>query len=106
MSKIQVADFYYGAVLSMLFNNHITPALVEGDEKRQVYNLTTNTGESRLFIKYRADKQDTKSKGYNSWTFNLSDRDKAEVQTYLDEGYNLVLALVCGYQGFPIVSLP
>ena len=38
MSKIKVADFYYGAVLSMLFNNHINPALVEGDDDRQGFN--------------------------------------------------------------------
>jgi hypothetical protein len=29
MSKIKVADFYYGAVLSMLFSHGIKPALIE-----------------------------------------------------------------------------
>ena len=34
MSKIKVADFYYGAVLSMLFSHGIKPALIEnGDLK-------------------------------------------------------------------------
>lgn len=50
MSKIKVADFYYGAVLSMLFNSHINPALVEGDDDRQVYDLTTDTRACRLFM--------------------------------------------------------
>lgn len=35
MSKTKVEDFFYGAVLSMLFNNHINPALVEGDDDRR-----------------------------------------------------------------------
>ena len=39
MSKIKVADFYYGAVLSMLFNSKVNPALVESDENRQIYDL-------------------------------------------------------------------
>lgn len=99
MSKIKVADFYYGAVLSMLFNNHINPALVEGDDDRQVYDLTTDTGECRLFIKYRADKQDTKTLDYNSWLFTFTDSDKSEIQSYIESGYNLLLALVCGVEG-------
>ena len=53
MSKIKVSDFYYGAVLSMLFNRHISPALVESDDDRQVYDLTTNKDNYRLYIKYR-----------------------------------------------------
>ncbi len=99
MSKIKVADFYYGAVLSMLFNSHINPAMVESDDNRQVYDLTTDTGECRLFIKYRADKQDIKTPDYNSWLFTLTDRDKQEIIEYLANGYNLVIALVCGIKG-------
>lgn len=99
MSKIKVADFYYGAVLSMLFNNHINPALVEGDENRQVYDLTTDARDCRLFIKYRANKQDTKTQDYYSWLFTITESDKNEILDYLDRGYNLLLALVCGVEG-------
>lgn len=100
MAKINVADFYYGAVLSMLFNHHINPALVEGGEGRQVYDITANSGEYRLFIKYRADKSDTRTSDYYSWTFTLTDKDKTEIQHYIDGGYNLMLVLVCGVEGF------
>lgn len=105
MSKIKVADFYYGAVLSMLFNNHITPALVEADDSRQVYDLTTNTKECRLFIKYRAYKQNTKKQDYNSWVFSLTDDDKKEIQYYIDNGYNLCLHLFVVWQDFQRVRL-
>jgi hypothetical protein len=98
MSKIKVADFYYGAVLSMLFNSHINPALVEGDDDRQVYDFTTNTGEFRLFIKYRAEKQNTKTDDYSSWVFTLTESDKKEILGYIDSR-NLVVALVCGVLG-------
>ncbi|MDI3476620.1 MAG: hypothetical protein PWQ59_145 [Thermoanaerobacterium sp.] len=51
MSKLKVADFYYGAVLSMLFTRGIVPALVECNNDRQVYDFTTDNADFRLFIK-------------------------------------------------------
>lgn len=102
MAKIKVADFYYGAALSVLFNNSnkkISAALIESDDKRQLYCLTTDSNECHLFIKYRSDKIDTKTEDYNSWLFSLTDRDKKEIRNIMDKGYNLVLALVCGVSG-------
>jgi hypothetical protein len=96
MTKLKVADFYYGAVLSMLFNQGIMkPALIEGNDDRQVYDFTTNPGnEYRLFMKYRAEQQDKKSPDYNSWSFNITG-DHQELKNYIEKGYNVVLALVC-----------
>jgi hypothetical protein len=96
MSKIKVSDFYYGAVLSMLLSNGVKPVLLESDENRQVYDLATNNEECRLFMKYRRDKQDTKTQDYSSWTFVLTDSDKEEITGYIQEGFNLIVALVCG----------
>ena len=95
MSKIKVADFYYGAVLSMLFSHGIKPALVENSTDRQVYDIVTNNSEFRLFVKYRAKKTDTKKEGYSSWVFTITE-DRAELQSYLDMDKNLIVALVCG----------
>ena len=103
MSKIKVADFYYGAALSMLFNNStskITAGLIESDDNRQLYNLTTDKNESRLFIKYRSAKINTKTEDYSSWLFGLTDKDKNEIKALIAEGHNLVMALVCGVAGF------
>ncbi|NLC68580.1 MAG: hypothetical protein GX754_07335, partial [Clostridiaceae bacterium] len=102
MSKTKVADFYYGAALSMLFNNStrkISIALIESDENRQLYYLMTDNNECRLFIKYRSTRIETKKENYNSWLFTMTERDKNEIQTIIDEGHNLVLALVCGVSG-------
>lgn len=96
MSKIKVADFYYGAVLSMLFSNKITPALIESGIDRQIYDFTTNNMDFRLFIKYRTDKKIVKAQDYNSWYFNLTDKDIQEINRFINEGEKLVLALVCG----------
>jgi hypothetical protein len=50
MSKIKVGDFYYGAVLSMLFSHNIKPALIENGSDRQVYDFTTNKTKFTLFV--------------------------------------------------------
>ena len=42
-----------------------------------------------------ANKQGTKKPDYSSWLFAIAD-DKSELQKYIDEGKNLLLALVCG----------
>lgn len=95
MSKLKVADFYYGAILSLLFNNKVTPALVESGEDRQVYDFTTNHIDFRLFVKYRAERTSLKSEEYYSWTFTLLN-DYKEITGYINDGYNVLLALVCG----------
>lgn len=103
MSEIILTDFYYGAALSVLFNNSvrkISAALIESDDTRQLYCLTTDNNECRLFIKYRTMRNETKTEDYNSWVFNLTERDKNEIQSLIEEGHNLVLALVCGVAGF------
>ncbi|MGB4700972.1 MAG: hypothetical protein WBI01_00505 [Syntrophomonadaceae bacterium] len=48
--KFKEADFYYGAVLSLLFNNGIDPALVESSNSRQIYDFTTDNVDFRLFF--------------------------------------------------------
>ncbi|MGB3926452.1 MAG: hypothetical protein WBI88_06780 [Caldicoprobacterales bacterium] len=96
MSRIKVSDFYYGAVLSMLMSNGVRPVLIESDSNRRVYDLTTDNEDCRLFMKYRADKQDTKTQDYNSWSFIFTDRDKEEISGYIENGYNLIVALICG----------
>lgn len=95
MSKLKTADFYYGAVLSTLFNNHINPALIESGDDRQVYDFTTNKGDFRMFVKYRAENKKTRRVDYMSWDFNLVN-DIDEIRRYISEGKNLVLFLVCG----------
>ncbi len=48
--------------------NRLNPVLVEADDKRQVYDLTTDTDEFRVFIKYRADVSYKNKQDYNNWS--------------------------------------
>jgi hypothetical protein len=106
MSQIKVTDYYYGAALSALFNysvrkgdRKISAAIIESNANRQLYRLTTDNNECQLFIKYCIAKTGKKKEDYNSWYFNLTKREKNEIQDIINEGHNLVLALVCGVAG-------
>ena len=83
----------------MLFNKHLNPALVESDKNRQIYDLTTNSGDCRLYIKYRADKQQTKTKDYNSWQFVFTSSEINELENYLHGKLTISMILVCGVDG-------
>ncbi len=96
MAKFTEADFYYGSVLSLLLNNHITPALVEGDNDRQVYDITTNKIERRIYMKYRKNKEVRKTVDYNSWNFTLTDTEIKELSNYIENKCKLTLVLICG----------
>lgn len=90
MSKFKVADFYYGAVLSILFNRGIAPALVESNNDRQVYDFATDNGDFRLFIKYRALGRKGKNPDYRSWQFILTDDDLNKIYEYMEENQTFI----------------
>ncbi len=95
MSKLNSEDFYYGAVLSKLLNKHFRPALVEGDDDSQVYDLYADKFDTRLYIKYRKKIQKGKKKDYSSWQFNFTEKELRSIENYFQNCKNLSLALVC-----------
>lgn len=99
MSKLKEADFYYGAVLSTLFNNGICPMLIEGGNDRQVYEFTTDEKDFRLFVKYRSAGRPGAKEGYMSWQFVFSTKDLDELEHYVADAKHLSLGLVCGANG-------
>lgn len=96
MSKLKEADFYYGAVLSTLFNNGICPMLIEGGKDRQVYEFSTDYKDFRLFVKYRSSGREGAKDGYMSWQFVLSEQDIKELKKYIADSRHLAVGLVCG----------
>jgi len=94
MAKLRTADFYYGCVLSMLFNNGVIPTLVENSQERRIYNFLTDNGDVILFIKYRSNCNQTKKRGYKSWTFTLTNDDVKKIEAYMDNLKDKTLRLV------------
>lgn len=95
MVKLKIADFYYGAVISFLLNNHITPSLIESGKDRRIYNFTTNSMDFRLVVKYRAEKTEVKNDEYSSWTFQLL-KEYEYMNQALDDRTIALFCLVCG----------
>lgn len=96
MAQLKEADFFYGAVLSTLLNNKITPMIIEGGNDRQVYDFTTDSKNFRLFVKYRSNPTETKAADYYSWQFVFTPKDIAELTAYLKMDKEISLGLVCG----------
>ena len=95
MAEIKMCDYYYGAVLSNLFNHNVAPALIENGDKRRVFSFTTNNTEFTLFVKYSSKAvTNNVNNGFRSWKFVLTD-DYQKISEYLSNNSNVLLALVC-----------
>lgn len=95
LPNLNTADFYYGALLSALVTRHITPAIIESSDARQIYCLTTNDREFYMFVKYRSTPT-TNNETFTSWSFTFSDSDISELQKLLNSDKDLSLGLICG----------
>lgn len=94
MASLKEADFFYGAALSALFNKGFSPSIVEGGVDRQIYDVMTDEGQYRLYIKYRSFHREGKD-GYKSWQFNFNN-DYYPIERFIEDGYKLFVILVCG----------
>lgn len=93
MGKMSQADFFFGAALSVLFNNKMIPALVENGTERRIYNVMTNEGNYRIFMKYRT-KPSTDNNDLSSWQFMFNDVEIDDFRNNLKE--SILLILICG----------
>ena len=93
MGKMSQADFFFGAALSVLFNNNMVPALVENGSDRRIYDVTTNDGDFRLYMKYRT-KPSTDNDLLTSWQFMFNKEEIEELKNKCKEGIRLIL--ICG----------
>ncbi|MET3211787.1 UNVERIFIED_CONTAM: hypothetical protein ABIC26_004755 [Paenibacillus sp. PvR008] len=93
MAKVTQADFYFGAALSLLFNNNMIPALIEGGDDRRVYKISTNTSNYDIYMKYRS-KRTTGNEEYSSWQFIFSEDDINEINKLSNDNFKMLL--ICG----------
>lgn len=94
MATIKESDFYYGAILSSLFNGGICPTIVEGGEDRQIYDFMNDSKEFRLFLKYRSNGKDII--GGTSWTFTFTNQDVEELKKFVESDRCFAVGLICG----------
>src|SRR5690554_2521620 len=71
LSRVNAADFYYGAVLSVMLSRGVVPALFQESTERRLYELTTDKDEYRLYLKYRSAPCN-QSVSSRLWNFSFS----------------------------------
>ena len=96
MSKLKVADFYYGAFLSDLLNTPGgRPSLFDETGSRSIYRLETNNNEeSYFFAKYVTDIKN-KNDSFNHWIFNFTPAEIAKLQELHEEKGRVKVVLIC-----------
>ncbi len=98
MSVVRKADFYYGALMSVLINNGIVPVIIERGESRRIYTMTTNKGNYEIYAKYVSSPIKRKNKDVKLWHFNFSYDEVQSIKNYEEKDKNYYFALICGYQ--------
>lgn len=94
MSFLNLSDFYYGSVLSMLINKGLNPILIENSDDRRIYRIDINEGSFVVFLKYRKI-SDTKKEDYKSWNFNFTKEDIERINEYRkDKNFKICLILI------------
>lgn len=51
--EVRKADLYFGSLLSLMINNGLTPAILEQGDKRNIYRVSTDKDDYKIFSKYR-----------------------------------------------------
>ncbi|WP_139492168.1 hypothetical protein [Brevibacillus dissolubilis] len=93
MGALRKADYYYGALLSVLINSGLVPALFEKDnEKRQIYKITTNKDNYIIYSKYHTSPTGTKN---FSWAFTFTEAEIEEIKELKKHSGKVVFALIC-----------
>jgi hypothetical protein len=94
LSSLNLSDFYYGRVLSMLINKGLNPILIENSDERRIYRIDINEGSFIIFLKYRKINK-TKKKDYMSWNFNFTKEDIEKINEFKkDKNFKIALILV------------
>lgn len=93
LSSLNLSDFYYGSVLSMLINKGLNPILIENTDDRGIYRIDVNEGSFIIFLKYRKINK-TKKKDYMSWNFNFTKEDIEKINEFKkDKNFKIALIL-------------
>lgn len=87
------ADFYYGAFLSVLINNGINPAIVENGPKRNIYAITTDKGDYKIYTKYVVNKNQKDT----LWNIIFSTGEIQEINELIDKD-NIIFVFICAFK--------
>ena len=88
------ADFYYGAFLSVITNNGIRPVIVEVGNKRNIYDISTNKDDYRVYTKYVVNSNPNDS----LWNVIFTTSEVEEISKFINTYDKLLFAIICTYK--------
>ncbi|MBE7036085.1 MAG: hypothetical protein E7403_02185 [Ruminococcaceae bacterium] len=96
MKYLTQKHFYYGAILSAIIEYNPDASLVlleQKEDSRKVYHIQTSTAKQEcvIFFKHAFEKKIKP----NSWLFEFSPEDKAELKDYEDRQIPTFIYLLC-----------
>jgi len=98
--RVYKGDFYYGALLSVLINNGISPYILETSDSRKIFELSTNSGKYKIYTKYVTSPKRGSNGKRLLWNFTFNKKEIEEIKRLLNNEGNLYFAFVCGQKEF------
>ncbi len=92
--SVRKADFYYGAFLSVIMNNGIRPVIVEVGDKRNIYDITTDKYDYRIYTKYSVNS----NLNDNLWNVIFVESEIEEMKELIDSHDKLLFVIICTYK--------
>jgi len=100
MGVVRKADFYYGSMLSCFINSGLKPAIFENGNDRRIYDITTNSGDYKIYAKYISvpSNINRKNKDKRLWHFSFLPEEVEYFKNYHENNKKLYLVLICGQE--------
>ncbi|ACB84378.1 hypothetical protein [Natranaerobius thermophilus] len=97
MCIVRKADYYYGALLSVLVNNEFSPVMIEAGNKRKIYGLFTDNGDEYQIYSKFLSKPSSNGQNSSTWSFVFSDNEIEEIKTIKGkkQGKDTIFAFIC-----------
>ena len=94
MGAFKKADFYYGALFSLLINKGLCPALIEKEveNSRRRFQITTDNDSYEFYCKYTSNPTGSTNP---TWAFSFTENERKELTVLLQSNKNVIFALVC-----------
>lgn len=96
MANINKADFYYGAMLSVMITRGVQkPALFDESENKRIYTFCTDKGDYQMYMKYVSAPLPRKNDNAQLWQFSFSPDEIETIDSTQDNGKKTLFGLIC-----------
>lgn len=96
MANVNKADFYYGAMLSVMITRGVQkPALFEESDNKRIYTFYTDKGDYQMYMKYVSAPLKRKRANIQLWQFSFTPDEIKVIESTQDNGKKTLFGLIC-----------